>query len=172
MNEHSSLVVESSAVQKHLEIMQGVSAWPTTVAPARFGASPSCQPSWCWWRAGKAEHALIALAPTVLFYVLDAYYLALERGFRRSPRDSSASCMRNANRLGPLQRGPYGLHTEGHALGDVQVLLDTAVLRCGRRYGGSGVASNHLTHGSQDAQTQGVQASMKETSNTSKISCA
>ncbi len=35
-------------------------------------------------RTGKAEHALIALAPTVLFYVLDAYYLALERGFRRS----------------------------------------------------------------------------------------
>ena len=35
-------------------------------------------------RTGKAEHALIALAPTALFYLLDAYYLMLERGFRNS----------------------------------------------------------------------------------------
>ena len=35
-------------------------------------------------RTGEPAHALIALAPTALFYVLDAYYLALERGFRRS----------------------------------------------------------------------------------------
>ena len=35
-------------------------------------------------RTGEADHALIAMAPTVLFYILDAYYLSLERGFRRS----------------------------------------------------------------------------------------
>ena len=35
-------------------------------------------------QTGKANHALIALGPTVLFYVLDAYYLSLERAFRRS----------------------------------------------------------------------------------------
>ncbi len=35
-------------------------------------------------RTGQPQHALIALAPVVLFYVLDAYYLSLERGFRRS----------------------------------------------------------------------------------------
>ena len=35
-------------------------------------------------RTGKAEHALIALAPTALFYLLDAYYLMLERRFRNS----------------------------------------------------------------------------------------
>ena len=35
-------------------------------------------------RTGQPQHALIALAPTVLFYVLDAYYLSLEQGFRRS----------------------------------------------------------------------------------------
>ncbi len=86
MNEHSSLGVESSAVQKHLEIMQGV-------IQRMADNSRSCK-VWCVTlvsailvlvaRTGKAEHALIALAPTVLFYVLDAYYLALERGFRRS----------------------------------------------------------------------------------------
>ena len=37
-------------------------------------------------RTGNAEHALIALAPTLLFYALDAYYLALERRFRNSYR--------------------------------------------------------------------------------------
>ena len=86
MNEHPSLGVESSAVQKHLEIMQGV-------IQRMADNSRSCK-VWCVTlvsailvlvaRTGKAEHALIALAPTILFYVLDAYYLALERGFRRS----------------------------------------------------------------------------------------
>ena len=35
-------------------------------------------------RTGEPQHALIALAPTVLFYIQDAYYLALERAFIRS----------------------------------------------------------------------------------------
>ncbi len=35
-------------------------------------------------RTGESQHALIALAPAGLFYVLDAYYLGLERGFRKS----------------------------------------------------------------------------------------
>ncbi len=74
------------AVQKHLEIVQGVI---TRMAEN----SRSCK-VWCVTlvaailvlvaRTGKAEHALIALAPTVLFYLLDAYYLSLERGFRNS----------------------------------------------------------------------------------------
>lgn len=86
MKENPSLGVESSAVQKHLEIMQGV-------IQRMADNSRSCK-VWCVTlvsailvlvaRTGKPEHALIALAPTVLFYVLDAYYLALERGFRRS----------------------------------------------------------------------------------------
>ncbi|MGN2393596.1 hypothetical protein ACTFO6_19145, partial [Pelomicrobium sp. G1] len=33
---------------------------------------------------GKPKYALIAVIPTVLFLVLDAYYLALERCFRVS----------------------------------------------------------------------------------------
>ena len=35
-------------------------------------------------RTGEPQHALIALAPTLLFLFLDAYYLALERAFIRS----------------------------------------------------------------------------------------
>ena len=33
---------------------------------------------------GKPDYALIAGVPTILFLVLDTYYLALEKGFRES----------------------------------------------------------------------------------------
>ncbi len=77
---------DSAAVQKHLEIIQGIIT--------RMAENSRASKLWCVTlvsavlvlvaRTGKAEHALIALAPTALFYLLDAYYLALERGFRRS----------------------------------------------------------------------------------------
>ena len=35
-------------------------------------------------RTGEPQHALIAIVPTVLFLVLDSYYLALEQAFRRA----------------------------------------------------------------------------------------
>lgn len=86
MTEKSQLNHESPAVQKHLEIMQGVI---TRMAEN----SRSCK-VWCVTlvsavlvlvaRTGEPQHALIALAPAVLFYVLDAYYLMLERRFRNS----------------------------------------------------------------------------------------
>ena len=86
MTEQTRLDHESSAVQKHLEIMQG------TIT--RMAENSRTCKVWCVTlvsailvlvaRTGEADHALIALAPTVLFYVLDAYYLSLERGFRRS----------------------------------------------------------------------------------------
>ena len=86
MIDQSQLNHESSAVQKHLEIMQGVifrmaensrscKVWCVTLVSAILVLVA---------RTGEADHSLIALAPTVLFYVLDAYYLSLERGFRRS----------------------------------------------------------------------------------------
>ena len=86
MAEQSYLNHESSAVQKHLEIMQGVinrmaensrtcKVWCVTLVAATLVLVA---------RTGEPQHALIALVPTVLFYVLDAYYLSLERGFRRS----------------------------------------------------------------------------------------
>ena len=82
----TSIGVDSPAAQKHLEIMQGV-------IQRMAENSRSCK-VWCVTlvsailvlvvRTGEAEHALIALAPTALFYLLDAYYLALEHRFRRS----------------------------------------------------------------------------------------
>ena len=86
MEEQSKMHYDSAAVHKHLEISQGVI---TRMAEN----SRSCK-IWCVTlvsailvlvaRTGEADHALIALAPTVLFYMLDAYYLSLERSFRRS----------------------------------------------------------------------------------------
>ena len=76
----------ASAVHKHLEIMQGVIA--------RMAENSRYCKVWCVTlvaaalvlvaRTGKAEHALIALVPTALFYLLDSYYLMLEKGFRKS----------------------------------------------------------------------------------------
>jgi len=81
-----NLDVESTAVQKHIEIMQGV-------VQRMAENSRSCK-VWCVTlvsailvlvaRTGNADHSLIALTPTLLFYVLDAYYLVQERRFRNS----------------------------------------------------------------------------------------
>ena len=78
--------IQSFAVQKHLEIMQGV-------IQRMAENSRSCK-LWCITlvsavlvlvaRTGEPRHALIALGPAILLYLLDAYYLALERNFRRS----------------------------------------------------------------------------------------
>ena len=86
MDNPSNLDEESSAVQKHLEIMQNV-------INRMAENSRSCK-VWCVILvsailalvalSGQPDHILIALAPAVLFYVLDAYYLSLERGFRNS----------------------------------------------------------------------------------------
>ena len=86
MGEKSSLNHDSPAVQKHVEITQGVI---TRMAEN----SRSCK-VWCVTlvsavlvlvaRTEKPEYALIALIPAVLFLILDTYYLALERAFRES----------------------------------------------------------------------------------------
>ena len=77
---------DPSSVQAHLNIMQGV-------IQRMAENSRSCK-VWCVTlvaatlvlvaRTGEPQHALIALAPTLLFLVLDAYYLALERAFRNA----------------------------------------------------------------------------------------
>ena len=86
MAEPKSLSAESSAVQTHLTIMQDVIT--------RMAENSRFCKVWCvtlvsavlvlvaW--TGDADHALIALVPALLFMVLDAYYLGLERGFRNS----------------------------------------------------------------------------------------
>ena len=83
-----NLDVESSAVRAHLALVQG--AITRTAENSR-----SCK-LWCITlvsatlvlvaRTEKPEYALIALIPAVLFLILDTYYLALEREFRRSYR--------------------------------------------------------------------------------------
>ena len=86
MNETPPLNAESSAVQAHVTVVQGV-------IQRMAENSRSCK-VWCVTlvaatlvlvaRTGEPQHALIALAPTLLFLLLDAYYLALERAFRNS----------------------------------------------------------------------------------------
>ena len=77
---------ESSAVQTHQTIMQGV-------INRMAESSRSCK-VWCVTlvaailvlvaRSGEPQHALIALVPALLFLFVDSYYPALERGFIRS----------------------------------------------------------------------------------------
>ncbi len=77
---------ESPSVQAHLNILQSVIQ--------RMAANSASSKGWCIALAsailvivadkGRPSFAMIAAIPTILFLFLDAYYLALERGFRDS----------------------------------------------------------------------------------------
>jgi hypothetical protein len=83
-----ALKEESPGVQAHLNILQAVIQ--------RMAANSSSAKAWCITLVsailvivadkGRPQYALIALIPTGLFLALDAYYLALERGFREAYR--------------------------------------------------------------------------------------
>ena len=86
MSTNPSFNEDSSAVQTHLNIMQGVinrmaensrscKVWCVTLVAATLVLVA---------RTGEPQHALIALVPTGLLWCLDAYYLGLERRFRNS----------------------------------------------------------------------------------------
>ena len=86
MTESQSLNEESSSVQAHLTILQGViqrmadnsrhcKVWCITLVSASLVLVT---------RTTNSHHTLVAIVPIVLFLVLDTYYLALERSFRRS----------------------------------------------------------------------------------------
>ena len=88
------------AVQSHLEMLQGViqrmaensrscKLWSITALSAVLFLAV---------RTGVPWHTLIALVPVSLFFMLDVYYLSLERRFRRS-----YECM-----VGKLRIGSYG----------------------------------------------------------------
>ncbi|MCC6348382.1 MAG: hypothetical protein IT347_02190 [Candidatus Eisenbacteria bacterium] len=76
----------SPAVQAHLSILQ-------SVIQRMASNSTSCK-AWCIGLVsavlvvvadkGRPNYVWLAAIPTALFFVLDAYYLGLERGFRRS----------------------------------------------------------------------------------------
>ena len=76
----------SPSVQTHLGIIQGVIQ--------RMATNSTACKTWCITIVsailvivadkGKPDFAWIAIFPTLLFSFLDAYYLALEKGFRNS----------------------------------------------------------------------------------------
>lgn len=79
-------IENSAAVQAHLNITQAIINRMAT-------NSTSCK-AWCITLVsailvivadkGKPEFAFIALVPIILFWLLDAYYLSLEKRFRES----------------------------------------------------------------------------------------
>ena len=86
MSDNQTLNHESPAVLGHLQIVQGViqriaensrscKVWCVTLVSAILVLVAQTK---------ESQHALIALAPIALFWLLDSYYLALERGFRES----------------------------------------------------------------------------------------
>jgi hypothetical protein len=76
----------SSAVQAHLQMSQSVIQ--------RMASNCASCKAWCVGLVsatlvvvadkGKPDYILIAVIPTILFLILDAYYLALEKRFRSS----------------------------------------------------------------------------------------
>ena len=86
MVEQQPLDKNSPAIQTHLTILQGVinrmaensrscKVWCVTLVAATLVLVA---------RTGEPQHALIALVPTLLFMLLDTYYLVLEKAFRKS----------------------------------------------------------------------------------------
>jgi hypothetical protein len=77
---------ESSAVQAHLNILQGIIS--------RMASNSASCKTWCITlilaifvtiaAPGKLEYIWIAWFPTIVFLLLDAYYLGQERAFRQS----------------------------------------------------------------------------------------
>lgn len=86
MTESRSYDAESSAVQTHLKMMQGVIE--------RMAENSRACKVWCVTLVSaslilvamtdKTDYILVALLPIVMFLILDTYYLALERAFRGS----------------------------------------------------------------------------------------
>lgn len=84
--EASQLSEASPSVQAHLGIHQGViermatnstsaKAWSITIVSAILVIVAN---------KDKPDYAFLALIPTILFAALDAYYLAMEKGFRNA----------------------------------------------------------------------------------------
>jgi hypothetical protein len=78
--------LNSTAVQVHLQIYQAIIA--------RMANNSSAVKTWCvtvvsamlvlLLERGKQDVLLVSTVPVILFFVLDVYYLSLEKGFRRS----------------------------------------------------------------------------------------
>ena len=85
-HQNQQLSEASPSVQLHLGILQGVIE--------RMASNSTSSKAWCITIVSavlviiadkeKPDFAFIALIPTFLFMTLDAYYLAMEKGFRSS----------------------------------------------------------------------------------------
>ena len=128
MSERSPLNADSSGIQAHLTMMQGV-------INRMAENSRSCK-VWCVTlvaavlvlvaRTGEPQHALVALVPTLLFLLLDSYYLALERAFIRSQNAFVAKLHRGEMEPGDVYRvAPtgMGLLLVGRCLASVSIWL-------------------------------------------------
>ncbi|MBK6934969.1 MAG: hypothetical protein IPH17_07930 [Bacteroidales bacterium] len=86
MEENNKLDINSLAVQSHLTIYQNLIQ--------RMASNSVSSKAWCITLVSpilvivadksNSQYAMIAYIPTLLFLVLDAYYLGLEKGFRNS----------------------------------------------------------------------------------------
>lgn len=86
MSDGAEFKENSQAVQSHLTILQSVIQ--------RMANNSASSKAWCITLVsailvivadkGKPQYAWIAVIPTLLFLILDAYYLGLELGFRNA----------------------------------------------------------------------------------------
>ena len=112
MTDEIKLRFDSEGVRAHLGMVQGVI---TRMAEN----SRSCK-LWCVTlvaatlvlvaRTGEPQHSLLALLPTTVILLLDSYYLALERAFRKT-YDSFVT----------------GLHEEGFPSAELYVIKPTGM---------------------------------------------
>ena len=133
MLDNQPLNTDSPSVQTHLTMMQGVinrmaencrscKVWCVTLVAAVLVLVA---------QTGEPQHALIALAPTLLLLFLDAYYLALEKAFRDS-YDAFVNDL-HSGKLGStdifkIKRTGMGLLSVGRCLGSVSIWLFYALV--------------------------------------------
>ncbi len=70
---HTHLTLVQGVIQRMAENSRACKVWCVTLVAAVLVLVA---------RTGEPQHALLALVPVVLFCVLDAYYVALERTYR------------------------------------------------------------------------------------------
>ena len=128
MAQNQILDENSPAVRTHIEMMQGVIT--------RMAANSRSCKVWCVTlvaavlvlvaRTGEPQHALIALVPTLLFLILDSYYLALERAFIKSQNAFVAKLHGGELTTAGVYRvipAGMGLPLVGRCLGSVSIWL-------------------------------------------------
>ena len=114
---HAHLTILQSVIQRMAENSRSCKVWCVTLVAATLVLVA---------RTGEPQHALIALVPTLLFLVLDAYYLALERAFRSS-YDSFVGELHGgklaSSRVFRVTPTGMGLGLVGRCLGSVSIWL-------------------------------------------------